>query len=83
MRKDRAGRAVGDHTRNNITVTLDHAEDLRLLSIVAPLSLPADPRFVDLDYVSAITAEREVTVHFAHIVANDEAHAPRSFVGDS
>ena len=79
MRNDVSLGAHLNVASENIAVALDNAEHDGLV-IVPELVLAAEKTFVDLDRL-ARTADREITVNIAHVLADQIAHAPRGFVG--
>ena len=74
--------AVGDHRRDKLAATLQHAKYGSLVASVSrffALALAANPRFINLDRAHE-TANRAVTIDLRRIFTNFMAHAPRGFV---
>lgn len=71
--------------RNQFTVTLQHADNTRLVTLVArafALNRSADKGFVNFN-VMADPAKRGITVNLAHVFADFVTNAPRGFVGNA
>ena len=74
--------AIENVTGENVAIPFDDTENDSLV-VGCPVEIAtADKSFIDLDCLAG-TAEREIAVNVAHVFADQAAHAPSGFVGDT